>query len=72
MKRFRTAVQAVVTAAGVLRIAAGIVKITGDFRRHGAHEAHSQRCDCFAVCLPCMIDARRVASPPGERMMGRD
>jgi hypothetical protein len=28
-------------------------KFWADFRRHAAHDKHSQKCDCFVQCLPC-------------------
>ncbi len=43
------------------------LKAYGDARRHHQHDApHSQRCECFSMCLPCMISAAREGGRAAE------
>lgn len=36
------------------------VKAITDVRRHRTHAAHSQKCDCFAMCYACAFSPAPV------------
>jgi hypothetical protein len=43
--------------SNVLGLALVGVKAVSDVRRHRTHAAHSQKCDCFALCYGCAFSS---------------
>lgn len=63
-----------VTSTVLVLVLAGAKAIT-DVRRHRTHAAHSQKCDCFAVCYACAFSpspalVQEQARKSGGRMDG--
>lgn len=57
----------------VLALVLAGAKTVTDVRRHRTHAAHSQKCDCFAMCYACAFSPAPVqgrARQSGGRVNG--